>query len=110
MCVGPRQHALLTKAVEVMNQDRTAFILDVACREAENVLLDQRLFQLDDDRFAAFEAALDAPVPDNAKLHHVHEGIAAITGLLRFCIVSSRLGDDKTLIRHRQNLVYILTR
>ena len=66
MHVEPRQHALLTKAAEVMNQDCTAFILDVACREAENTLLDQRLFQLDDDGFAAFEAALEPPVPDNA--------------------------------------------
>jgi uncharacterized protein (DUF1778 family) len=68
MRVEPRQHALLTKAAEVMNKDRSAFILEVACQEAENVLLDQRLFQLDDDVFAAFEVALDAPVPNNAKL------------------------------------------
>jgi len=68
MRVEPSQHALLTKAAEVMNKDRSIFILDVACREAENVLLDQRLFQLDDDTFAAFEAALDAPIPSNAKL------------------------------------------
>ena len=68
MRVEPSQHALLTKAAAMLNKDRSGFILDVACREAENVLLDQRLFQLDDDAFAAFEAALDAPVPNNAKL------------------------------------------
>ena len=68
MRVEPSQHALLTKAAEILKKDRTVFILDVACREAENVLLDQRLFQLDDEAFAAFETALDAPVPDNAKL------------------------------------------
>ena len=49
MRVEPSQHALLTKAAEMLNKDRTVFILDVACREAENVLLDQRLFQLDDE-------------------------------------------------------------
>ena len=68
MRVEPSQHALLTKAAEMLNKDRSTFILDVACREAENVLLDQRLLQLDDKAFADFEAALDAPVPDNAKL------------------------------------------
>ena len=68
MRVEPSQHALLTKAAEVLNKDRSAFILEVACREAENVLLDQRLFQLDDEQFEAFEAALEAPVPTNAKL------------------------------------------
>lgn len=68
MRVEPSQHALLTKAAEVMNKDRSVFILDVACKAAENILLDQRLFQLDDDAFTAFEAALDAPIPNNAKL------------------------------------------
>ena len=68
MRVEPSQHALLTKAAEMLKKDRSTFILDVACREAENVLLDQRRFQLDDKAFAAFEAALDAPVPGNAKL------------------------------------------
>ena len=68
MRVEPSQHALLTKAAQVLNVDRSVFILDVACREAENVLLDQRFFQLDDDVFSAFYAALEAPVPDNSKL------------------------------------------
>jgi uncharacterized protein (DUF1778 family) len=68
MRVEPNQHALLTKAAQALNVDRTTFILDVACREAENVLLDQRLFQLDDAALAAFDAALQAPLPENAKL------------------------------------------
>lgn len=68
MRVEPSQHALLTKAAEVLKKDRSVFILDVACREAENVLLDQRFFQLDNAAFTAFEKALDAPIPDKAKL------------------------------------------
>lgn len=68
MRVEPSQHALLTKAAALLHKDRSAFILDVACREAENVLLDQRLFYLDKEDFEVFEAALVAPVPDNAKL------------------------------------------
>jgi len=68
MRVEPAQHALLTRAAELLHKDRSAFILDVACREAENVLLDRRFFQLEDNEFASFEAALDAPIPDNAKL------------------------------------------
>ena len=68
MRVEPSQHALLTKAAALLHKDRSAFILDVACREAENVLLDQRLFQLNDDDFAAFEQALTAPLPENAAL------------------------------------------
>jgi uncharacterized protein (DUF1778 family) len=68
MRVEPDQRALLTKAAAMLNKDRSAFILDVACREAENVLLNQRLFQLDDDAFAAFTAALEASAPANEKL------------------------------------------
>jgi uncharacterized protein (DUF1778 family) len=68
MRVKPEQHALLTKAAALLHMDRTSFILDIACREAENVLLDQRLFYLDEEEFEAFEAALEAPIPDNAKL------------------------------------------
>lgn len=68
MRVEPSQHALLTKAAAVLHKDRSAFIMDVACREAENVLLDQRLFYLEEDNFEAFEAALVAPIPDVAKL------------------------------------------
>ena len=62
------QRALLTKAAAMLNKDRSAFVLDVACREAENVLLNQRLFQLDDDAFTAFTEALDAPAPTDEKL------------------------------------------
>lgn len=68
MRVEPAQQALLSKAARLLHKDRTAFILDVACREAENVLLDQRLFQLDEDAFAKFEAALSAPIPENQQL------------------------------------------
>jgi uncharacterized protein (DUF1778 family) len=68
MRVEPEQHALLTKAAQVLHKDRSVFILDVACREAENVLLDQRFFQLDDGTFSAFDANLEATVPSNAKL------------------------------------------
>ncbi|MBL4679588.1 MAG: DUF1778 domain-containing protein [Pseudomonadales bacterium] len=68
MRVEPSQHALLTKAAALLHKDRSAFILDVACREAEHILLDQRLFYLNEEGFKAFESALIAPIPDNAKL------------------------------------------
>jgi len=68
MRVEPSQHALLTKAAALLHKDRSAFILDVACREAENVLLDQRLFNLNEEEFDAFEIALSAPVPNTDKL------------------------------------------
>ena len=68
MRVEPSQHALLTKAAAVLNKDRSTFILDVACREAEHVLLDQRLFHLDEEKFKAFESALNTPIPNDTNL------------------------------------------
>ena len=68
MRVEPNQHALLTKAASALNMDRSAFILNVACREAENVLLDRRLFQLEANTFNTFNKALDKPLPENKHL------------------------------------------
>lgn len=68
MRVESGQHVLLTKAASALNMDRSASILNVACCEAKNVLLDQRLFQLKPDAFVAFETALDEPIPNNAHL------------------------------------------
>jgi uncharacterized protein (DUF1778 family) len=68
MRVLPAQKTLISKAAEMLNMDRTTFILNAACREAENVLLDQRLFQLNPDEFDAFESALTAPPKPNAQL------------------------------------------
>ena len=71
MHVEPTQHALLTKAAAILHKDRSAFILDIACREAENVLLDQRLFQLNNEEFDAFDAfdvALSVPLIEIVKL------------------------------------------
>jgi len=43
-------------------------MLEAACREAENVLLDQRLFLLDDNAWQAVEKLIDAPVKNNPAL------------------------------------------
>lgn len=51
---------LIDSAVEALGTDRTAFILDAACRKAEEILLDRRLFLLDDEAYAEFEKALEA--------------------------------------------------
>jgi uncharacterized protein (DUF1778 family) len=68
MRVEPSQHSLLTKAAALLHKDRSAFILEVACREAEQVLLDQRLFYLNEEEFAAFEVLLNAPLAQNTRL------------------------------------------
>ncbi len=65
------QRALIDKAASCLNKTRSDFMLEVACQAAENILLDQRLFLVDDDTFNTFQAQLDAPVADNEKLHYL---------------------------------------
>ncbi|RJX28604.1 MAG: DUF1778 domain-containing protein [Desulfurivibrio sp.] len=62
------QRDLIDKAAAVRNKTRSDFMLEAACQEAENVLLDRRLFHLKDEEYEAFETALKAPVGDNPAL------------------------------------------
>ena len=62
------QRNLIDKAAAMLNKNRSDFMLEAACREAENVLLDQRLFLVDDNAWQTFEALIDAPVKDNPAL------------------------------------------
>ncbi|MGB3221696.1 MAG: DUF1778 domain-containing protein [Desulforhopalus sp.] len=61
------QRDLIDKAAAIRNKSRSDFMLEAACREAENVLLDQRLFILQDKEFKDFEAALKAPMAEAMK-------------------------------------------
>ena len=63
-----RQQDLIDRAAKALGKTRSDFMLDTACREAENVLLGQRLFQLDEEAFNGFVRALDAPPADNPEL------------------------------------------
>ena len=55
---------LIDDAAAVMGKTRTEFMVASARREAIDVLLDQRLFALDGDRYDAFMHSLDnAPAP-----------------------------------------------
>jgi uncharacterized protein (DUF1778 family) len=62
------QKSLIDRAAEAQGRNRSDFMLDAACREAESVLLDQRYFNLDDDAFRRFTDLLDAPPADNPRL------------------------------------------
>lgn len=59
---------LITSAAAASGKSRTEFMLESARRDAVDVLLDQRFFQLDEGQFEAFMRVLDNPPPPNAKL------------------------------------------
>ncbi len=59
---------LIDDAAAVLGKTRTEFMIDSARREAIDVLLDQRLFALDPERYDAFMHALDNPPAPGPKL------------------------------------------
>lgn len=61
----PAQRALLDRACRYTHRTLTEFVHVAACREAEQVICDQRYFALESDAYDAFVAALDAPLADN---------------------------------------------
>lgn len=71
--VSRRQKALIDQAAQALGRTRSDFMLDIACREAETVLLDRRLFLLSDEAFTMFVATLDKPPKNNLRLRHLLE-------------------------------------
>lgn len=59
---------LIDDAAQVLGKTRTEFMIESARRQAIDVLLDQRLFALDDARYDAFVHALDNPPAPGPKL------------------------------------------
>ena len=62
---------LIDRAAEALGKNRSEFMLAAARREATAVLLDRRLFQLDDSAYRRFTAALDAPPAENPRLRRL---------------------------------------
>ena len=65
------QRDLIDKAAAIRHKTRSDFIFEASCQEAENVLLDRRLFYLKDEDYDAFEAALQTPVSENPALRRL---------------------------------------
>ena len=55
------QRDLIDQAADSLGRSRSDFMLEAACRRAEDVLLDQTYFALDAKSTAAFQAMLDQP-------------------------------------------------
>ena len=66
--VKPHARSLIDRASAITDKSITDFVLDAACREAEDVLLDRRLFNLDESAYRAFVRTLDAPTRRHPEL------------------------------------------
>lgn len=52
---------MINYAVNFVKKSRTDFIIDQTLHEEQNILLDQRVFILDETRYLAFIEQLDSP-------------------------------------------------
>lgn len=66
-----KQRDLIDRAAEYLGRSRSEFMLEAACREAQDVLLEQAFFSVNESTFAKFQALLDQPLPPTDKLRHL---------------------------------------
>lgn len=59
------QRELIDRAARLQGKSRTDFMLEASREKAEQVLLDQTLFAVNAEQYAAFEALMNAPLADN---------------------------------------------
>lgn len=68
---------LIDDAAAILGKTRTEFMIESARREAIDVLLDQRLFVLDSERYDAFMHALDNPPAPGKRLRSLLRRVPA---------------------------------
>lgn len=74
MRADSKKRDLIDIAAALSGSDRTSFILDAACKKAEEVILDQRVFVLEGADFDAFEQSLQSsPLKTNDRLRSLLE-------------------------------------
>jgi uncharacterized protein (DUF1778 family) len=66
--IEAKTRELIDEAAALLGKTRTEFMIDSARAQAIDVLLDQRLFTLDPERYDAFVHALDNPPAPGPKL------------------------------------------
>lgn len=69
--VSHEQKSLIDRAAYALGRNRSDFMLETACREAESILLDRRYFSLSEEEFRRFTAALDKTPASNPRLRRL---------------------------------------
>jgi uncharacterized protein (DUF1778 family) len=65
---------VIERAARASGKTLTDFMIETARQRAEEVLLDQRFFALDEQKFAAFMTALDHPPAPSKELRDLLRG------------------------------------
>ena len=66
--IPAEQKAIIDNAAQLLGKSRTAFMLELAVRLAEDILAENTHFQLSPEQWDAFTTLLDAPVHPNPAL------------------------------------------
>jgi uncharacterized protein (DUF1778 family) len=67
----PEQRDLFDHAANLMGENRTDLMLEVACERAKAIVADQVFFSLNENRFWLFTELLDAPQGANRGLERL---------------------------------------
>jgi len=59
--ISDAQQQLIDRAAHILGKNRSEFVLEASLHEAQDVLLNQTFFALDEERFDRFTALLEAP-------------------------------------------------
>ncbi|NOQ35945.1 MAG: DUF1778 domain-containing protein [Methylococcaceae bacterium] len=63
-----QQRDLIDRAAQLLGKNRSDFMLETVCKQAESVLLEQCYFTLAEDNFEKFNQLLDQPPKENSAL------------------------------------------
>ncbi|MHC5936435.1 type II toxin-antitoxin system TacA family antitoxin [Nostoc sp.] len=66
--VQEQQRDLIDNAASILGKNRSDFMLEVACREAEKVICDKTFFVLDEEKYQEFLTMLDSPPKANEEI------------------------------------------
>ena len=86
------QRDLIDQAADRLGRSRSDFMLEAACRQAEDVLLDQTYFALDAKGFTAFQDMLDKPPAPTDRLRRTLKAEAPWAAAATAAKTASRSG------------------
>ena len=66
-----RQRDLIDQAAERQGRSRSDFMLEAACRQAEDILLDQAFFSVNTSTFKQLQTLIEQPLPATDKLRRL---------------------------------------
>ena len=72
--IESKQKMFLTYVASLRHKKLSAFLLECALKEAEDVMVSKNHFELSEKKWQAFSAALDRPARDIPKLKNLFKG------------------------------------